>query len=301
MSRARSWALVPMLVVALGQARDLPVPVVMVADVAGQAFRGGGQPLALAEGIPALRDLRLEAGARLVVIHLKTGEEMVFLGPARIRFDAQGLPLGAKPAGRRTVASLQGSFRLEPGAWAQASVVMRKEVMAVTPFLDVEEAVPFNPPSLDASADVWLQPRGTAVLEVRPEFHWHRPPQSTAVRFRLQAEAGPSVFDGPVEGELLRLAEEQALRPGASYEWRLTWTLPGGEERSLDGGFRVLPEAEAELIRSLRPPPEALFQERLAFAVALESRGLVDEARPYWTRLAAERPKEALLQRFAKP
>jgi hypothetical protein len=37
----------------------------------------------------------------------------------------------------------------------------------------------------------------------------------------------------------------------------------------------------------------------LAFAVALESRGLLDEARYYWIRLAAERPEDATLQRFA--
>ena len=294
--------LIPILACALGQAQEPVLPVVMVGDLSGRILRGGGQPLTLAEGIPAYRGLTLGSGARLVVIHLKTGEELVFTGPGTVSFDAEGSPLGAKPASRRKVAALREGFRLEPGAWAQASVVMRKEMMPGGPFmLDAEEPMPFRPLPAKAAQQVWLQPLGTVIMEDRPEFRWRLPLSGLGARFRLTDRAGAQVCNVLVRGESLRLNVAQTLRPGGTYRWQLSWTLPDGQEQQAEGEFVLLAKAEAQLIRGLRPAQDASFSERLAFAVALESRGLMEEARPYWQRLAAERPGDATLQRFAGP
>lgn len=293
--------LISALASASGLAGDLSLPVVMVADLAGKVVRGGGQPLALAEGIPAHRGLTLAAGARLSVIHLKTGEELLFTGPGTVSFDTEGRPLGAKPASLRKIATLGEGFHLEPGAWAQASVVMRKEVIQSGPIMELEESMPFSPSSVRAGQGVWLQPLGTAILDNRPEFRWHLPLPGLVARLRITDSAGKYVFDQVVRGESLRLAIEQGLRPGGDYRWRLSWTLPDGLERYTEGEFRVLSATEARLIQSLRPAQDASFAERLAFAVALETGGLQDEARTYWLRLAAERPEDATLHRFAAP
>jgi hypothetical protein len=293
--------LIPAVVCVPGRAQKSSLPVVMVADLAGKVLRGGGQSLTLAEGIPAQRALRLEAGARLVVIHLKTGEELVFTGPGTVSFDAEGHSVGTKPSRRQQITTLGEGLRLEPGAWAQASVVLRKEVIPADFNLEQEEPMPFNPESNEAGQGVWLHPRGTAILGNRPEFRWRLPIPGLTARLHLMDASGAQVFDGVVPGEVLTLTAETTLRFGADYRWRLVWTLPDGQERRAEGEFRVLPEAEAHLIQGLRPSQDASFPERLAFAVALESRGLLDEARPYWMRLAAERPGDATLRHLAGP
>lgn len=112
---------------------------------------------------------------------------------------------------------------------------------------------------------------------------------------------GGMVCDELIPGDMFRLPLAKALPAQAGYRWRLSWTPPGEEERSVEGAFAVLSEEEARLIGSLRPAPEAPFAERLAFAVALESRGLREEAAPYWQRLAEERPGDPTLQRFVRP
>ena len=303
MIHPRYSILLPVLAYASGQARELSLPVVMVADLAGKVVRRGGEPVTLAEGILANQGLSLAAGARLTVIHLKSGEELVFTGPGTLSFDSEGRPLalGAKLSTRRKIATLGAGFRLEPGAWTQASVVMRKEFIPDGPTLERDESMPFRPTSVGAGQGVWLQPRGDAVLETRPEFRWHLPLSGRVARLRLTDGVGMRVFDAFVQGDSLRLAAEQALRPGGSYRWRLSWTHSDGQERNTEGEFMVLAETETQLIRGLQPAQDASFAERLAFAVALESRGLLDEARIYWIALAAEQPGEATLQRFAAP
>lgn len=299
MMRALHSFLIPVLACTQASAWNEPVPVVMVADLAGKVLRGGGQALTLAEGIPADRGLTLAPGARLVVIHLKTGDELTFAGPGTVHFDTEGRPLGAKPTGRRKVAALGEGFRLEPGAWAQASVGMTKEATLQAPFLKAEEAMPFNPPSAEVGQGPWLQPRGTAILETTPEFRWHLPLPGLEARLYLTDPAGARVLDERVRGDGLRLPPEKPLRPGEDYRWRLLWTLPDGQAQSAEGWFLVLPEKEAQLIQGLRPTADAPFAERLAFAAVLEAKGLLEEAHPYWIRLAAERPEDATLRRFA--
>lgn len=301
MTRLLPAILVPVLACASGQAKDPSLPVVMVADLEGKVVRGSGQLLTLAEGIPPQRALTLAPGARLVVIHLQTGEELVFTGPCALRFDAEGRPLGAKPSDRRTVATLHEGFRLEPGAWAQASVVIRKEFSPDAPRVLEEEPMPFQPASSEGEWGVWLQPRGSATLDRRPEFRWRLSLPGLAARLRLTDPGGGLVCDELIQGDRFRLPLAKALPAQAGYRWRLSWTPPGEEERSVEGTFAVLSEVEARLIGSLRPAPEAPFAERLAFAVALESRGLLEEAAPYWKRLAEERPWDSTLQRFVHP
>lgn len=296
-------AWIPVLVCTLAYTRPAAPPVMMVADLAGKVLSAGGHALALAEGIPPRREITLAAGARLVVIHLKTGEELGFSGPASLRFDSEGNPIGALPASRRKIASLQQGLRLEPGAWAQASVVMRKEVALDFPSaLQVDEAsLPFKPESAETGRSVMVHPKGTAILETRPEFRWHLPLPDLAASFRLTDEGGIPVCDVVLRGETLRLAPEQALQPGQTYRWRLAWHPVEGVVQEAQGQFRVLSAGEAQAIQALRPTPAASFAERLAFAVALEARGLRDEAFPYWKQLVNERPGDATLRRFAQP
>ena len=276
-------------------------PVVMVADLAGRIVSGSGRPLALAEGIPARMPVRLGPGMRLVVIHLGTGEELTFSGPAALRFDELGRAEGASPASRRKVPALQEGLRLEPGAWAQASVVIRKEVLPSAFSLEPEEPLAFRPQDPDGSSTAWLQPLGTLVLDPAPTFRWHLPVPDATAHLLLTEDDGAVVFDADVPGATWRPPAGQALRPGATYHWRLSWLLKSDFEAEVRGTFRVATEEEARRVQAQRPATEAPFTDRLAYAVALEALGLRDEALPCWQALSRERPEDATLSRLAQP
>lgn len=98
----------------------------MVADLAGSATLAGGGPVGITSEIPALRDLTLGKGGRVVLIHLATGEQFVFLGPCRVRFSAAGVPEGAQPAESRKLPALQGGLTLRPEGLAQASLTLKE-------------------------------------------------------------------------------------------------------------------------------------------------------------------------------
>lgn len=276
-------------------------PVVMVADLAGRILSASGRPLTLAEGLPAHSALKLGPGTRLVVIHLATGEELTFSGPATLTFDEQGRAGGASPTGRRKVPALQEGLRLEPGAWAQASVVIRKEVQPSAFSLEPEEPLPFRPRDPEGASTVWRHPLGAWILDPAPTFRWHLPIPGASAHLRLGEEGDPPVIDADVPGEAWTLPAGQSLRRGATYHWRLSWSLKPGLEAEALGRFRVATEEEARRVQVLRPLPEAPFADRLAYAVALESLGLRDEALPLWQALSRERPEEPALSRLAAP
>lgn len=276
-------------------------PVVMVADLAGRILSVGGRPIALAEGIPAHSPLRLGPGTRLVVIHLGNGEELTFSGPATLRFDGTGRAEGAVPVARRKVPALQEGLRLEPGAWAQASVVIRKEVLPGGFSLEPEEPLPFHPRDSDAPSSAWLHPLGTVILDPVPTFRWRLPVPGAAAHLLLGEPGEPPVVDTDVTGETWSPPSGGSLRRGATYHWRLSWLLKAGFTAETQGSFRVATEEESRRLQALRPAAGAPFTDRLAYAAALETLGLRDEALPCWQALSRERPEDPTLARMAEP
>lgn len=276
-------------------------PVVMVADLAGRILSVGGHPLTLAEGIPAHTALRLGPGTRLVVIHLGSGEELTFSGPATLRFDGTGQAQGAVPVGRRKVPALQEGLRLEPGAWAQASVVIRKGIPPGGFSLEPDEPLPFRPQEPDGRSSAWLHPLGMVVLDPAPAFRWRLPIPGVTAHLFLGEEGAIPVIDADVPGETWSLPAGGTLRRGATYQWRLSWPLKADFTAETQGTFRMATEEESHRVQALRPPAEAPFTDRLAYAAALEALGLRDEALPCWQTLSRERPEDPTLARMAKP
>jgi hypothetical protein len=103
--------------------------VAMVADLQGRAsLQGDGlsEPLTLTAEIPQAREVRLEAGCRLVLIAYRDGEELTVRGPLRFRLDPQGHPMGSSQGfTRKRVDAPRLQEALKPGGLAQASLVMR--------------------------------------------------------------------------------------------------------------------------------------------------------------------------------
>lgn len=165
MIRSSSWFLAPLLAAA---AAPLPAQatVAMVADLAGTASFEGGGALGITAEIPAQRTVALGPGGRLVLIRMATGEQFVFVGPCKVRFDAQGQPEGARPAETKDVPLLQrGRTPVRLTHLAQAGLVMREKQMPPSGRLEARE----EEPSLDAELEQ-LRPKAGAPFEERVVF-----------------------------------------------------------------------------------------------------------------------------------
>ena len=99
--------------------------VAMVTDVSGKV--AGTVEVTILSEIPADARVQLEAGARLVTIYLKSGDEYSFTGPSQVQFQA-GEPKvlsGAKLQKRASPLGKGGNITIKPVGVAQAAYVMR--------------------------------------------------------------------------------------------------------------------------------------------------------------------------------
>lgn len=258
-------------------------PVAMITDLTGRVSAPGsaGGVTILAE-IEADTRLTLEAGARLVAIHLRTGDEYSVAGPSQVQFGRDGLRGlgGTQPVKRASPLAKGGAdVRIRPGAVTQAAFVMRS--------------------GRTGNRITLLGLAGTRTLQDNPEFRWQAPAPGLKYRFELTDDSGRTLVESEVEGTAFTLTSVR-LKEGASYTWEVSARPQDGRAYLGVGDFSV---ASAELqarAAALRPPPGAPVSARVAYAAWLSQMELRDEARKYWQTLAAERPDDARLRALAR-
>ena len=280
------WAITTAIVVGACVLSIFPVtargePVAMVTDLAGKATIQGRAVTILSE-IAIDTRLQVEAGGKLVVIYLKSGDEYTFSGPAQIQLRAAEPQVlsGAAPQKRPSSLGKGGKdVNIKPLGVAQAGFVMR---------------------SSRASGRIrMLTLTGTKTLESAPEFRWQQTSSITRYGFRLNDDMGKPLLEAEVEGTTYRLPASVQLNEGVAYTWELSAQFPDGRRYSSTGDFAL---ATAELrarVEALRPASGAPVAERVLFAAWLEQEQLKDEAKKHWKGLLAERPDDAALQALA--
>lgn len=262
----------------------LAQPVAMITDLEGGAASAGGaaREIAILSEIEADARVKLEAGARLVAVYFKSGDEFSFKGPALVAFGAERADAlsGDKPRVRNALPG--GKVTVSPGgrrAALQSAIVMRG--------------------GKAGSRIRLLSPNGTRVLEARPEFSWEGVEGANRYQFELMDEAGRTVFEAAVDGTAFGLPATVQLNEGLPYTWEVWARLADGRKYSNSGDFTVAPaglRAEAEKLRPARDAPVA---ERVAYAAWLEQVELRDEARRYWKAIAAERRDDPRIRALA--
>jgi hypothetical protein len=258
-------------------------PVAMITDLTGKVTAPGvrGGVTILAE-IEADTRVVLESGARLVAIHLTSGDEYSVAGPAQVQFGSEGMRglSGAKPVKRASPLAGGGQdIRIRPGAVTQAAFVMRS--------------------GSTANRITLLTLTGTKTLDRNPDFQWQAPAPGLTYRFELTDDSGRTLVDAEVEGTTFRLSSVQ-LKEGASYTWEVSPQPQQGRRVLGVGGFSV---ASADLImraKALRPPAGAPVSARVTYAAWLAQAELRDEAHRHWSVLARERPQDARLRALAQ-
>lgn len=257
-------------------------PVAMVTDLVGKVQGDAKNPnVSILAEIDADRQIKLESGATLVAIYLKSGGEYTFKGPALIQFkaDAPVALSGAAPQQRAAPLAKDPQVRIKPVGVVQGALVMRSARPGARLKL--------------------LSPKGAKILELNPPFRWQGMDNVTTYQFELIDDAGKTLLETTVEGTALKLPPQIALKEGATYTWEVSVRTPDGRKFSSAGDFGVAPGDLRKQVESLRPRKESQLAERVAFAAWLEQVELKEEARRYWKELSGERPEDARLKSLA--
>jgi len=255
--------------------------VAMVTDLVGKAQIQGDtlKPnVSILAEIEADGQVRLEGGATLVAIYLKSGNEYSFRGPALIQFKAAA-PValsGAAPLQRVPALTKDTQIRIKPVGVVQSALVMRS-------------ARPTARLKL-------LSPNGAKILDLNPVFRWRGIENIITYQFKLTDEAGKTLFETSVEGNALKLPPQVSLKESTPYTWEIAARTADGSRYSSVGDFAVAPGDLRARVESLRPQKDWQLSERVAFAAWLEQLELKEEARKYWKGLSAERPEDDRLK-----
>ncbi len=248
--------------------------VAMVTDVQGKAATQpvSGKPLTLAitTEIAVEATVRVDAGARLSVLYLESGDEYQFSGPAQIRFAKVSPQVLSGAAAQKRAAAQTRQVAVRVSGVAQAGLVMR---------------------SAGTGRIQLLTLASTRTLEATPEFRWQAVSSADVYRFRLSDRTG-TLHEADVQATVYRLPATVSLQRGAIYTWEVSAQFEDGRRHTGVGDFSLAPQELAAAVAAARPAADAPVAERVVYALWLEQQQLRDAARQQWRALLAERPDD---------
>jgi hypothetical protein len=253
--------------------------VAIVTDVSGKVA-GPGSVTILSEIATDAR-LKLEPGAKLTTLYMKSGDEYIFSGPSEVQFQAGGPNVisGAKPQKRTNPVGKGSNVTIKPVGVTQAAYVMRSGRTTARIKL--------------------LSLSGTKTLEAAPEFRWQEVEPGMKFRFELTDDTGHSLHETETSGTSLKLPASVTLKPGASYTWEVSARTADNRRYVSAGDFSVASADLRAQAAALRPAASAPVSDRVAYAAWLDQMELRDEAHKYWQALSRERPDDEKLKSLA--
>ena len=263
----------------------LAAPVAMVTDLQGTSTLAKDRAkLGLMAYIEPGSEIQVEANARLTLTYLAKPLEQTFSGPAKIVVQAdktEVLQGGAGRSRRLDPEKASAAKKFEPAArerMTQATFVMR----SASPKLEL------------------FGPVDTRIASTTPEFSWKAVKDATRYRISLMDESGSLLGEHTVGANTWKPQGKEALSHGKSYRWKVEAALASGQSDAAQAQFSVLDKASAAKLARHKPNAKAPFSERLLYAALLENEGLKYEAAVEWRALAAERPGDLTLQKWAR-
>jgi hypothetical protein len=213
---------------------------------------------------------RLQPGARMVVLYVKSGEQFALSGPGLIRFGPESPSAlnGAEPVRLRPLTGKDGTpIRIRLADVTQAAVVARGGTARPIEALGLSDAV---------------------TLESRPLFRWQAPEPGLEYRFVLEDGEGSTLFSRLTADQVLELPPEITLAAGKSYVWTVSSRAESGAVYLSQRRFSVADDAMRTAVENFRPAEDATIAERVAYAAWLDEAGLRDEATAQWSAIAAD-------------
>jgi len=248
-------------------------PVCIVTDLSGKAQTQGEKgvvDVGVLTPFASGTRTRLQPGARMVVLYVKTGEQFALSGPGLIRFGPQSPNAlnGAEPVRLRPVTGKDGApIRIRLADVTQAAVVSRSGTARPIEALGLSD---------------------TVTLESPPVFRWREPEPDLTYQFVLEDREGATLFSRLTADPVLQLPVEVALAAGGLYIWTISARAETGAGYLSQHRFSVASDATRVAAENFRPAADATIAERVAYAAWLDETGLRDEATAQWTAIAAD-------------
>jgi len=258
--------------------------VAMMTDLQGKAtLHGASGPSALdvLSELQAGEEIVLADGARATVTYLRTGDEYLVSGPARVAVGAEQLLARSGGAIQRRASPLAAAAKrfVAGGGVIQAAVRMRSGPDSVGP----------------------VEPRGK-LLAPPARFAWRGVPPGAVSAFELAQEGGTApIVSLDAQGSELSLPRNVTLAVGRPYVWVLSFRDAGGRRRSLESAFELAGAAEAREWERLRPTADAPVSDWVLYAALLKQAGFDSDAGRIWARIATQRPDSTELGALARP
>lgn len=283
-TKVKKWLTGTMLLLVTqnGHAAD---PVALVLDVQGSAavIQPHKSKLAVLSYLEPGTVLRVEPGAKVAVTYFYKALEYNFTGPAVVAIKPEmAQVISGNPAQRRDLEETQ-------------TEAVKK--LALRPSDKLARAT-FEMRSMPKTLRL-LAPLNSAIVTTTPELSWESVPGVQHYRLVIADVRGLALVDETTSASSWRVPKDAALPMGKTYRWRVEAQFATRKVISPDGEFWIVDKAQAEKIARMTPPTNASFADRILYAVTLENLGLKEDAKAEWSRLAQERPEEALLQQRA--
>lgn len=249
--------------------------VALVTDVQGevQVLRPGERRAGTLHLVAALQPgalLTLAPGARVVLAFPRLGGVFAVQGNGRARIVSdrlEAVDTGVRVQ-RREMAAQMREMRIEPVRAAQASIVMR------------------DGPRTGLAA---LAPSAMQLEAAAHSLRWQTVGAGWRYRVRLIDDAGHAVFESETDGSSVAVPASVTLQRGKPYVWTIDAIGANGRTQSAAAEFTVIDAELEDRVHNARAVLGTEFAERVAFAVALEQLGLLQEARAEWQVLEARR------------
>lgn len=277
----RSWLPWVACLLALAAGPAAAAQLAIVTDLQGAASiqdARGVKPLDILADFAGGEEIAVEAGARLTVTYLRSGDEFLVSGPARVSVGPDQLRgrSGAAPQRRASpLAAASGKFVAARGV-VQGAVRMRGGPQALA----------------------LVEPAGK-LLKAPSKFAWKNAPDGATVRVALAEDGNPAtLWEAETKGSELALPPQVALVAGQPYAWTLSYR-EGGRTRTLEATFEIAEPAQAREWEQLRPARDAALSDWVVYAALLKASGYTGEASQVWSQLAGQRPGSAELRALA--
>jgi len=252
--------------------------VAMVTDLSGAVtFADGGanRTLDILDDLVPGMAVQVQEGASVVLVYFASGTEYRIAGPAR--FKVGDTELEGETGDARTLVLVTDQKLSDVGKVAMAAVIMRGTGQGVK----------------------LLEPRHT-ILGGEPDFRWEAFEDAGDYHFTLTDEDGEVLADQWVEGTEKRFPAGVVLDAGSTYFWKVESRLSNGKAVSGEADFRLLTAEEKSLVEALRPVGTAPVSELVLYAVLLEQKGLLQQAREQWAVVADRRPGAKAVEKRAR-
>lgn len=260
-------------------------PFAMVTDLKGEAWSiEGAEPrkLGMLAYIEKPTHIRLDPSAKVVVTYFSNGLQYSFAGPARVSVETPtpNMIEGQMGEWRKITPDKSIGGGLSPDQWRrlqQATVVMR---------------------AVRAKFSV-IGPDKTVVLTREPEFEWTTLPTAKGYRLVVYTVYNSVIHESTTERNSARPGAALALKPGASYRWKVD-ALGVSKPVSTSGSFEVAAPGVQEQMLALKASTGSDAAARAFYATTLEANGYAHDARAEWKSLAREYPEQAEFRQRAR-